>query len=169
MLKKVAVLALLLAVACGVMMLTTREKTFAVENALTVGRPAVEIWQVLAGVERWPSWWPGVEQARLSPAWQAGAALDLVLKGTPEKAPATVEEVVAGKSMAWVRHGIFESFTRTSLRLEPVSGGTRVVLRSFIQGPQAFLAGFTGEEEFARYHQAVLAGLQAYAEQAERL
>lgn len=168
MLKKVAVLAVFLGMAFGIMMLSTSEKTFEVENSLAIGRPASEIWPVLTDVERWQTWWPGMQKARLQPGWKEGAPLELILKGTPEKKAARVETVTAEKELTWVRCGVLKSVTRTSLRLEPVAGGTRVSLKSFIQGPQAFLAGFTGKEEFARYHEAVLAGLKAFTEQARR-
>lgn len=168
MLKKVAVLAVFLGIAFGAMMLSTSEKTFEVENSLTIGRPAAEIWPVLTDVERWKTWWPGMQKAQLQLGWKEGAPLELILKGTPEKKAARVETVVVGRELAWVRSGILKSVTRTSLRLEPVAGGTRVSLKSFIQGPQAFLAGFTGKEEFAGYHEAVLAGLKAFTEQAGR-
>jgi hypothetical protein len=52
--------------------------------------------------------------------------------------------------------------------LEAATDGTRISLKSFIKGPQAFLAGFTGKEEFARYHEAVLVALKARLQQMEK-
>lgn len=168
MLKKVAILAGLLAMAIGVLIVTSGDRTFAVKNDLTIDRLAVEIWPVLTDVEKWPAWWPGVQEARLVPDWREGANLDLVLKGRPEKDPATVETVVEEKEMTWERPGILGSVTRTSVVLEAAPGGTRISLMSFIKGPQAFLAGFTGKEEFARYHEAVLVALKARLQQMEK-
>jgi hypothetical protein len=37
-----------------------------------------------------------------------------------------------------------------------MAGGTRVVLRSEIQGPQAVLARWTAQEDFRRYQELVL-------------
>lgn len=167
MLKKVAVLTGLLVMAFGVMMMTAGDRTFEVQNAVTINRPAVEIWPVLTEVEKWPAWWPGVQEARLSPGWRRGASLHLALKGTPEKKPATVDMVVDEREITWERPGILGSVTRTSVFLEPAPDGTRIKLMSFIEGPQAFLAAFTGREEFARYHEAVLGSLKARLQQSE--
>jgi uncharacterized protein YndB with AHSA1/START domain len=167
MLKKVAVLAGILVVAFGAMMVTGGDRTFEVKNALTIDRPAAELWPVLTDVEKWPAWWPGVQEAHLAQGWRQGAKLDLVLKGTPEKKLATIERVVAEREMVWERPGILGSLTRTSVQLEPAPGGTRISLMSFIEGPQALLAGFTGQEEFAKYHEAVLASLEARLKQME--
>lgn len=167
MLKKVAVLAGLLIMGFGIMFVMTGNKTFEVENAQVIDWPAAQIWSVLTEVEKWPGWWPGVQEARLTPDWRKGATLDLVLRGMPEKKPARVETVLAEKEMVWERPGTLGSVTRTSLLLEPAPGGTRISLTSFIRGPQAFLAGFTGRDEFARYHEAVLAGLVIRLQQME--
>ena len=168
MLKKVAILAGLLTMAIGVLLMTSGDRTFAVKNDLTIDRPAVEIWQVLTDVEKWSLWWPGVKEARLAPHRREGAVLELVLKGRPEKEPATVETVVEEREMIWERPGILGSVTRTSVMLEAEPGGTRISLMSFIKGPQAFLAAFTGREEFARYHEAVLVALKVRLQQMEK-
>jgi uncharacterized protein YndB with AHSA1/START domain len=167
MLKKVAVLAGILVVAFGAVMVTADDRTFEVKNALIIDRPSAELWPVLTDVEKWPEWWPGVQEARLAQGWRRGARLDLVLKGTPEKEPARIERVVPEREIVWERPGILGSLTRTSVLLEPVPGGTRISLMSFIEGPQALLADFTGKEEFARYHEAVLASLKARLQQME--
>jgi hypothetical protein len=41
-----------------------------------------------------------------------------------------------------------------------------VTLESSIRGPQAFLARFTGDEEFGKYHHRVLAALDAHLKKA---
>ncbi|PLX83601.1 MAG: hypothetical protein C0617_10700 [Desulfuromonas sp.] len=160
MLKKLAGLLACLGIAFGAMMLFTAERSFEVDNRQVVAHPAASVWAVLADVDRWPAWWPGVEEARLESGWRPGAALALVLKGTPERRPARIEAVVAGRRMSWVRDGVLGSLTRTSLDLEPLGGETRVTLKSTIHGPQAFMAGLTGKEEFAMYHRAVLTRLE---------
>ena len=165
MLKKIAILAGLLAMAFGVMMVTSGDRAFEVRNDLIIDRPAAQIWTVMTDVGKWREWWPGVQEARLTDTWRRGATLDLVLKGTPEERPARVETVVAERELVWKRPGILGSVTRTSILLEPVPGGTRISLVSFIEGPQAVLAGFTGREAFDRYHEAVLAALEGRLKQ----
>jgi len=160
MLKKLAVLLVLLGVAFALMMLTTRHTSFAVVDSLAVARPPEVVWAVLTEIEQWPQWWPGVQEARIAPAWQAGATMEILLKGNPDRSPATLETVAPGRQLAWRRPGVLGSIVRTTLGLEPQAEGTRVVLESAIVGPQAFLARFTGEEEFSRYHRQVLLSLQ---------
>ncbi len=162
MLKKMLILVTLLVVAFAVMMLTTRSTTFTVGNTLAIEQPAPFIWQALVAVERWPSWWPGMEASALAPGWQEGAVLNLTLKGTPETSAARVVSVLPETELAWEREGVLGSVTATTLRLEPVSGAVLVTLESTIRGPQAFLARFTGEEQFGKYHQRVLAALSVH-------
>src|SRR5690606_33615787 len=137
------------------------DRTFEVRNTLIIDHPAAEIWPVMTDVGKWREWWPGVQEAKLTDTWRQGATLDLVLKGAPEERPARVEAVVAERELTWKRPGILGSITRTSILLEPVAGGTRIGLLSFIEGPQAVLAGFTGRDAFEKYHEAVFAALEA--------
>jgi hypothetical protein len=160
MLKKVAVLAAILLIAFTVMLPATRSSRFAVETAVQISQPAAAVWGVLAAVPQWPAWWPGVAAARLSPGWQEGAALELVLQGNPERSPARITAFEPLQEMAWTRGGVLGSTTRTRVRLQPDAGGTLVRMESSIRGPQAFFARLTGRGEFEKYHQAVLAGLQ---------
>ncbi len=162
MLKKITVLAVLLVLAFGVMMLTTRSSSFVVVNSLGIGHPSEKIWLVLTNVEDWPRWWPGVQEARLPQGWQKGALFHLILKGTPEKDQARIVAVEPNKELVWARSGVLGSSSRTSLRLVRMSGGTEVFLESSITGPQAFLARITGKDEFGRYHDKVLEALKAY-------
>jgi len=161
MLKKATILAVVLAAAFAVMMLATGEKEFSVENSHLVGRPAADLWKVLTAVESWPRWWPGVEKSSLSPSLRQGATLELVLRGNSRTTPARIERVVPGQELVWSRGGVLGSRSRTTLRLKPAAEGTRVSIESRIHGPQAFLAGLTGRNEFSRYHETVLAGLEA--------
>lgn len=164
MLKKATILAVLLAAVFAVMMLATREKDFSVKNSRLVGRSAKDLWRVLTAVESWPNWWPGIEKSSLSPSLRQGATLELVLRGNPQTSPARIERVVPERELAWSRVGVLGSLSRTTLSLEPAPGGTRVDIESRIHGPQAFLADFTGRDEFSRYHDRVLAALEAATE-----
>jgi uncharacterized protein YndB with AHSA1/START domain len=164
MLKKATILAVFLAAAFAVMMLANREKEFSVGNSCLVDQPAGDLWQVLTAVELWPRWWPGMQKSSLSPSLRKGATLELVLRGNPQTTPARIESVVPERELAWSRGGVLGSLSRTTLSLKPVPGGTQVAIESRIHGPQAFLAGFTGREEFSRYHERVLAGLEAATE-----
>jgi hypothetical protein len=162
MLKKMLVLATVLIVAFGVMMLTTRSTTFTVGNSLAIELPGSSIWPALVAVEEWPAWWPGMESAALAPGWEEGAVLSLRLKGRPESSAARVVSVLFEKELVWEREGVLGSVTATTLRLEPVAGAVLVTLESSICGPQAFLARFTGDDEFGKYHQRVLAALDGH-------
>jgi hypothetical protein len=166
MLKKMLILAAVLLVALAVMMLSTRAATFSVGNTLAIEHPVSPVWQALVAVEEWPAWWPGMESAALAPEWREGAVLNLRLKGTPEKSGARVASVLFEKELVWERDGILGSVTATTLRLDPISGGVLVTLESSIRGPQAFLARFTGDEEFGKYHHRVLAALDAHLKKA---
>ncbi len=164
MLKKLAVILVLLGVGFVIMMLTTRNTTMAVRHDQTIARPAAEVWKVLIDVEGWSQWWPGVKAARLS-QWQDQAELELVFKGNPGAEPARVGRVVEGETLSWERKGVLGSMTGTELTLEAISGGCRVTIVDTIYGPQAFLARFTGEEAFSKYHQLFLKNLKTLVEQ----
>ncbi len=163
MLKKAVILILVLITVFGVMLLTTRSSTFVVQNSQLVDQDLVRVWQVLADVEHWPEWWPGVEMARLGTIWAEGEQLSLVLKGNPVDGPAQIEHYRVGMELAFSREGVLGSRAGTSLRLEPQPGAVLVTVESVVLGPQAFLAGFTGREAFVAYHQRLLAGLSERA------
>ena len=160
MLKKLVVLAIALGVCFGVMMLTTGETTFAVENDRLIEGPPDAVWATLADVPGWPFWWPGVKESRLVPDWRQGATLELILEGTPETTPAVVEAYSQGSRIVWARPGILGSMTRTTLKVGLQPEGMLVVLETSLVGPQAFMAGFTGKEKFAEYQALVLEALQ---------
>lgn len=160
MLRKVGLLTVLLAAAFAALILTARDRTFTVENSLLITAPPSTIWRELAMVHDWPQWWPGVEEAHLSPGWEEGAILDLVLTGTPEGKPARVSRMVPERRLVWQRQSILGSTVRTSLGLTPVAAGTRASLESHIHGPQAVLAKITADEDFSMYHDLVLRQLK---------
>ncbi|BCR04078.1 hypothetical protein DESUT3_11470 [Desulfuromonas versatilis] len=164
MLKKLAVLLVLLGVAFGVMMLTTRSSTFVVANSLGFAQSPEQIWPTLLAVEDWPRWWPGVEKAWLPQGWQRGASFELELRGTPTDQPASVSAMVEAKELAWRRPGVLGSYTLTTFKLVKMAEGTEVFLESSIHGPQAFLARITGRDEFGQYHDQVLGALRAFLE-----
>lgn len=165
MLKKLVVLAVTLGVAFGVLLLAGRSATFVCSRSLTVAQPPAVVWNVLTDADQWPRWWPGVVDARLGSGWHVGGTLELGLKGRPEREPARIETFVPERETTWSRPGVLGSIARTTLRIAPAAGGTEVKLVSSIRGPQAVFARFTGRTAFDRYHQAVLAALQAHLQQ----
>ncbi len=164
MLKKLAVLLVLLGMAFGAMMLTTRSSTFVVANSLGIAQQPEVIWPVLVAVDDWPEWWPGVQKAHLPQGWRLGAPFELQLTGTPTPEPARVEAMVETKELAWRRAGVLGSYSLTTLKLVKMADGTEVFLESSIHGPQAFLARITGRDEFGKYHDQVLGALKSHIE-----
>ena len=164
MLKKLAFLALVLGLAFGAMMLAARSATFVCSRSLVVHDSPAAVWHAATDVGQWPQWGPGVLRSKLTAGWRMGGTLELELQGRPERNPARIEAVVPERELAWVRPGVLGSVTRTTVRVEPVAGGTKVTLESSIRGPQAFLGRFTGREVFDGCHEAVLSGLQARLE-----
>jgi len=160
MLRKLLILGSLVLVAFALMMATTAQVEFAVEQETRLAAAPARVWTELVAVEQWPQWWPGFRAARVTPALHAGARLDLSLQGDPGKKPAIIETVVAERKLSWVRDGVLGSTTRTSLRLTPVEGETLIVMQSSIRGPQAFLARLTSQDHFGAYQQAVLDALR---------
>jgi uncharacterized protein YndB with AHSA1/START domain len=160
MLKKLAVLLTLTLIAFGVMMATTGQSVFSVEDSIIIETPLEQTWDFLAAVSAWPQWWPGVEAARVVPRLQAGARFELTLQGDAEALPATIESIVRHKQLSWIRDGVLGSSTRTGLRLSAHQHGTEVTLSSTIRGPQAFLARLTGRQNFESYHRQVLEAMR---------
>jgi hypothetical protein len=163
MLKKALILGLVLIASFGVMLLTTRASTFVVQNSQLIVQDPVKVWQVLADVELWPEWWPGVETARLDSFWAEGEQLELVFKGNPADGPAQIDRYQIGLELAFSREGVLGSRASTALRLESQPGAVLVTVVSMVRGPQAFLARFTGREAFAAYHKRLLDSLSERA------
>jgi hypothetical protein len=167
MLKKTITLVLVLVVASGITLVATRSSTFSVKNSLLMAQDPAEIWRVLATVERWPQWWPGVEKARLDSTLAEGQALELAFMGNPADGPARIDRCRTGLELTFSRDGVLWSRAGTSLRLEPQRDAVLVTVESMVRGPQAFLARFTGRETFSVYHRRLLDGLSEQARQAE--
>ncbi|MFO7982803.1 MAG: SRPBCC family protein [Desulfuromonadales bacterium] len=160
MLKKALLLAAVVLLCFGIMMAATRDASFAVEESRILEEPPRAIWSVLTDVNAWPEWWPGVRAAELDPAWSKGAMMALRLEGRPERVPAIVEIYRQGDCLSWGSAGVLGSTTRTIVRLEKKSNGILVSMENSLQGPQAFLARFTGKKAFSQYQKQVLQALQ---------
>lgn len=160
--KKLLILLLVFGLAFAAMMLTTGQSRFQVSDTLFIESPPDRVWEVVTEIEDWPLWWPGVEKARVTPDLQAGARFTMDLKGNPQKRPAIIEAVIPQRRLSWQREGILKSTAATTLSLQPEPGGSRMTLKTSIRGPQAFLARFTGEQQFAHYHQRVLDSLRSF-------
>jgi hypothetical protein len=166
MLKKFFFLVGIALVAFAVMMATTGQAKLTLESEALLSASTSEVWQHLVAVEDWHNWWPGVESARVTPALQAGALLDLVLKGDSSRKPARVETVTVERRLGWIRSGVLGSTTHTGLRLIPLGEETRVSMTIAIHGPQAFLARLSARDKLTAYQQAVLESLRLHLEQA---
>lgn len=160
MLKKLAILGVLCGIALGVMLLTTRNSHYEVKTQRHLAQPPAEVWSRLAEVERWPRWWPGVERAALAERLSRGALIELRLTGRPEEDPARVIRFEPGSTLFWQRPGVFGSRAGVGFVLQSTQTGAQIQIITFIDGPQAFLARFTGREAFASYQQKVLDALE---------
>jgi len=161
MLKKFAVLLALVLVAFAVMMATTGQTVFSVERSTVVEAPMDQTWNLLVAFSRWHEWWPGVEEAKVTPHLHPGAQFELVLQGDANAPPATIETLVEYKHLSWIREGVLGSSTRTALQLVPLQEGTEVTLVNTIRGPQAFFVRITGrKDDFVAYQQQVLNSMQ---------
>ncbi len=162
MFKKLLILLIVLGVFFAALMVTTGQSRFEISDNLWLATPSDQVWKAITAIEQWPHWWPGVESAGVTPDVQAGARLSMQLRGNPTKAPATIESVVPERQLSWQRESILGSTAATKIILQSTTGRTQVTLVTSIRGPQAVLARFTGEQEFARYHQRVLEALEDF-------
>lgn len=160
MLKKALILAAVILLCFGIMMAATRDASFAVEESRLLEEPRQAIWSVLTDVNAWPEWWPGVRAAEIDPAWSGGSRLALRLEGRPERVPAIVDIYRQRDCLSWGSPGVLGSTTRTIMRLEKKPSGVLVSMENSLQGPQAFLARFTGKKTFSQYQKQVLQALQ---------
>ena len=158
MLKKIIVLLVILGLSFGLVLLTTTESRFEVQTDLLLAAPIGEVWASLAEVDSWPDWWPGMEESRLVGALRAGSKIHMRLKGVPVGDPALLVLVRSPHELVWEVSGVLGSRAGTRFLLERDVLGTRLSVGNFIRGPQAFFAGFTGEEAFLKYQQKLLEG-----------
>ncbi len=158
MLKKIIVLLMVLGLSFGLVLLTTTESRFEVRSHLLLAAPVGELWVMLADVDRWPDWWPGMEESRLDGVLQQGSKIHLRLKGVPVSDPALLTRVRAPQELVWEVPGVLGSQAGTRFLLEADAAGSRLTISNFIIGPQAFFAGFTGDDAFLKYQQKLLEG-----------
>ncbi len=159
MLKKIAVLLVVLGLCFALMLLTTGDSHFEVQSHASFPLPQEEVWQLLAEVDGWPDWWPGMEEARLVGALIAGSEIRLRLKGMPTNDSALLKLVSSPNELVWEGPGVLGSRAGTRFLLERDAAGSRLTIQNFVRGPQAFLARFTGEEAFVKYQQKLLEAL----------
>lgn len=160
MLRKIVTFGGVLLAAFVVMMLTTDQAELSLESEILLPASSAAVWERVSVVEHWSDWWPGIETARVTPALQSGAILDLVLAGDASRQPAIVQTVIAERRLSWVRSGVLGSTTQTSLRMSDEETHSRVVMVITIHGPQAFLARITAKDKLKAYQQAVLEALR---------
>lgn len=157
MLKKVAVLLMMVGIAFVGLKISATKVRFDVQNCMDLKGTPGEFWQVLTDAEGWKHWWPGVLEARIEPGWQQGAQLNVSLIGESQAQPATVTAVVPMMTLAWEKPGLMGSTLGTQLELGSSSAGSSLCFSTRVVGPQAVLAGVTGRDEFEQYHKKVLA------------
>ncbi|MCF6178440.1 MAG: SRPBCC family protein [Geopsychrobacter sp.] len=162
MLKKVALLLILLGLAFGALVLLGQKSSFTVQSTRQYPLTQAQVWRVLTNVERWPDWWPGAERAELSGSFANGSTIRLTLKGLPDASPARLGRVESPHGFLWSRAGVLSSQAGTAFRLEAVNSGVQLRIENFIYGPQAILARITGEEAFRKYQLKLLANLDRY-------
>ncbi len=161
MLKKLAVVVVLLAIACSGFLFFSRDSRLEVTTSRELSFPPAKVWREVAEVWAWPRWWPGLETAEVNAQLVSGTEIRLGLKGDPERSLAQVVTVVPARELAWSRPGVFGSRTVTRFELRPTATGTTVVVTSSILGPQAVFARATGREAFSTYQQRLLDALAA--------
>lgn len=160
MFKKIVILLTILGLAFGLLLLTTGESHFEVQSHARLPVAQGTLWQRLMEVERWPSWWPGMEEVRLSGDFKTGNRFSLRLKGMPARDEVLITRVSPPREFAWEGPGVLGSRTGTRLSLEQDGAGCRLTVVTFVHGPQAFLARMTGEAAFKEYQLALLARLE---------
>jgi len=160
MLKKIAVLLVLLGCSFALMLLTTGESKFEVRSQASFPVSQAEVWQVLVAVGQWPDWWPGMEDARLEGAMTAGSEIGLRLKGMTSSELVMLTEVRSLDELVWEGAGVFGSRTGTGFSLNSETQGCRLTVTNFVHGPQAFLARITGKDAFVQYQQELLQSLR---------
>ena len=156
MLKKIAILLVILGFLFILMLLTTGESHFSVQSEVHYSASPEALWLKLENVDRWPDWWPGMEEAKLVGALRTGSEIHIRLKGMPSADRASLVLERPPYELVWEGSGIFGSRAGTRVNIEPDTLGSHMSMENFVVGPQAFLARFTGEDAFVKYQQALL-------------
>ncbi len=162
MLKKITALLVFLGLAFVLLLLTTTDSHFEVRHRALLSGSQKQVWQVLAKVDEWPLWWPGIEQAKLHGPMQVGSEITLQMKGRPDRTPAQLTVVRPPQRLVWERPGVLNSRAGTRFILEGSQGQSYLTVENYIRGPQAFLARITGKDAFDKYQQQILQKLQLY-------
>jgi|GEM_PF-1115763 len=160
MLKKILILLLLLAAGLGLLLLTSHNSRFEVHHSLQLNRAPEHIWPLLADVDGWQNWWPGVERSALLGPLAAGSRIDLKFKGLPSTDPVRLETLSPLRRLGWSGPGVLGSTVETQIELRKNADGCEVILSNSITGPQAVLARISGSEKFTEYQQLVLKVLE---------
>jgi len=156
MLKKILVLLLVLAVGVGLLLFTARDSRFEAQRSEYFAESPAAIWSLLADVNHWQSWWPGVEDSELLEPLAVGSRIRFKLTGLPEGEPVSVEWLAPRQQLGWAGPGVLGSRVATRIELLSKNGGTEVSIHNSIFGPQAVLAKLGNRENFSRYQELVL-------------
>lgn len=162
MLKKLLILALLLVAGLFLLVQTSRDSRFESESSQLLNQPVGQVWQLLADVDGWRQWWPGVKQVKLLGPLAVGSLIDLHFKGVPEEHPVKLIRFETGHQLAWQRQGVLGSVAETEVLLRPQGEGTLLTIRTLIVGPQARLAEFFNADSFAQYQELFLKSVEFY-------
>jgi carbon monoxide dehydrogenase subunit G len=116
------------------------------EESIEVARPADAVYAVLATVERYPDWLPGVTAAEQTSPGPVGEGTTFRLRlagpGGPLEANGVVVAADPGRSLA-LRGEASQGRVEGELELEPVDGGTRITvgMEVALSGMYAFAEG----------------------------
>src|SRR5262249_61958587 len=101
------------------------------ENTVTIGRPAGEVFACLADAENLPRWNYAIEQTRkISPGPVGAGTVYRQTRTLPRRSQEEFQVVVFQPPGQLTLDGTFGPFkARTSYLLEPVTGGTRLTNR----------------------------------------
>ena len=127
---------------CFVKRYSKREKGYAVEvnkDAPAIATGEIEIraepevvWDVLADIDRWPSWNPDVKEATLMGGLRESSVFRW--KAGPGRITSTLEKVDRPREIGW-RGRTMGINARHVYRLEPHAEGTRVHTEESFEGP----------------------------------
>ncbi|MEV6874842.1 SRPBCC family protein [Amycolatopsis sp. NPDC051128] len=106
------------------------------EHSEISAAPAAAIWPLWADTGRWPEWDAGVRSVVLDGSFTVGTSGTMTMDGMPP-IPFTLTEVTEGRSFTDETR-LPDAHLRFEHVLADVDGGTRIIYRVTIDGPDGF-------------------------------